>query len=84
MCVYVYTYIKKYENDILNVKFWNETNSNQEIQDSGWFFGVSWHDYELKKKWKTQNFSVSRVQTLNFTGFFVSLGKKKGLMSFYA
>lgn len=52
MCVYVYTYIKNYEDDILYVKFWNETKSNQEIQDSGWFFGVSWHDYKLKKKVK--------------------------------
>lgn len=32
MCVYVCAYIKKkYENDILNVKLWTETNSNQEI-----------------------------------------------------
>lgn len=34
MWVYVYAYIKKKvknENDTLNVKFWTETNSNQEI-----------------------------------------------------
>lgn len=72
MCVYVYAYIKnKDENGILNVKFWTETNSNQEIQNSGLFFGVSWHDHKLKteKKWNTWNFSVSWVWAFNFTGF---------------
>lgn len=67
MCMH----ILKNENDILNVKFWTKTNGNQEIQNSGLFFGVSWHDHELKKKkkWKTQNFGVSWVWAFNFTGF---------------
>lgn len=48
MCMRMHI-LKKKENDIFSVKFWNETNSNQEIQNSGLFFGVSWHDHELKK-----------------------------------
>lgn len=52
MCMHI---LKK-ENDILNVKFWTKTNGNQEIQNSGLFFGVSWHDHELKKKVKDSEF----------------------------
>lgn len=49
MCLYVYAYItNRDENGILNVEFWTETNSNQEIQNSGLFFSVSWHDHKLK------------------------------------
>lgn len=46
----------KNKNDILNVKFWTETNSNQEIQNSGLFFGISWHDRELRQKVEDSEF----------------------------
>lgn len=73
MCMH----ILKNENDILNVKFWTKTNGNQEIQNSGLFFGVSWHDHELKKKSERLRILVSAECELLISLVFVSLGKKK-------
>lgn len=86
--VYVYAYItNKDENGILNVKFWTETNSNQEIQNSGLFFGVIWHDHKLKttkKKSEILGILVSAECELLISLVFVSLSKrdKRVLMSF--
>lgn len=74
------------ENGILNVKFWTETNSNQEIQNSGLFFGVSWDDHKLKttKKSEILGILVSAECELLISLVFVSLSKreKRVLMSF--
>lgn len=80
MCVYVYAYItNKDENGILNVKFWTETNSNQEIQNSGLFFGVSWHDHKLKNRKKSEilGILVSAECELLISLVFVSLSTKE-------
>lgn len=87
MCVYVYAYItNKDENGILNVKFWTETNSNQEIQNSGLFFSVSWHDHKLKTEKKSEilGILVSAECELLISLVFVSLStkEKRVLMSF--
>lgn len=75
MCMHILK--NKNENDILNVKFWTETNSNQEIQNSGLFFGVSWHEHELKKKSERLRILVSAKCELLISLGSVGLGKKK-------
>lgn len=80
MCVYVYASItNKDENGILNVKFWTETNSNQEIQNSGLFFCVSWHDHKLKTEKKSEilGILVSAECELLISLVFVSSSKKE-------
>ena len=59
------------------MKFWTETNSNQEIQNSGLFFVVRWHDHELKKKPERLRILMSAECELLISLVFVSLVKKK-------